>query len=161
MTERSWTCDTGIGGGTLQVCLCMSRTLSFVAGRQVSRLGENGADGAGGGFLCAWLRTHAVSCTCALKFSDQVLQEHAGANSIKQWYKSSGVTGRVSASQNAQDDRAFRRRVMRLMEGGLSTQPPEDHWQQVESWISHNLPCSEFFANACGWSHTSYSYCRL
>jgi hypothetical protein len=73
------------------------------------------------------LSTHArIQLYLCMKFSDQVRQEHAGENSIKQWYKNSGVTGRACASQNAQDDRAVRRRVM---EGGLSTQPPEDHWQ--------------------------------
>ena len=163
MTETSWTCDSHIGGGTLQVCWCMSRTLSFVAGRQVSSLGENGADGERGGFLCAWVRPNIVSCTCAAKFfGPSAARTRQWGTASSRGIKNSGVTGRACASQNAQDDRAVRRRVKPLREGGLSTQPPEDHWQsKSESWVSHSLPCGEFFANACGWSHTSYSYCRL
>jgi hypothetical protein len=41
--------------------------------------------------------------------------------------------------------------VERVREGGLfNTAPVRPQTEEVESWVSHNLPCGEFFGNACG-----------
>jgi hypothetical protein len=124
MTERSWTCDSHIGGGTLLVCLRMSLTLSFVAGRQVSRLGENGADGKRGGFLCAWVRRNVFSCTCAAKFfgPSSARTRWWGTASCPEWWvvpvhrKTPSTTGHFGGEWSLWGREAFQRSPLKAID---------------------------------------------
>ena len=136
-------------------CTCRRR------GRQGSMFWENGGDGSREGFLRAWICTNTDNCGCAGKFFGPSSERASRWGTVSSsGMKNSSVTG-ACASHNAQHDQALRKRERSVWGRFFKTASLRPLTEQVESWVSHSLPCCEFFASVCGWSQTGYSYCRL
>jgi hypothetical protein len=91
------------------------QTLSFVCGGRGNRLSENRGDARREAILRAWVRMDAVVCGCVAKFMDKCREDPPVKIRIKQWYKNSDVVG-ACASQNSQDNQAFRKRDCSMWE---------------------------------------------
>jgi hypothetical protein len=77
------------------IVLYTPRALSFVVGRQGSRLSENGGDVSRGGFLCAWGCKNTVDCgwLCSEVFGLSSERTPPGEENKQCYKKKSSVTG--------------------------------------------------------------------
>ena len=122
-----------------------------VCGGRGNRLSENRGDGRREAILRAWVCMDAVVCGCVAKFMDKCREDRPVKIRIKQWYKNSDVVG-ACASQNSQDNQAFRKRDCSMW-GNISNADPVRQLRACWELGTPQPTCDEFFASIFGWSH--------